>query len=493
MDVVVVHGSSEVDLHRVARALHAACSPDLAATLAGNAKTWIDRRGGVTSSQYVLFGCIVCVFSSSTDSARFHSILESCMQADMHRPTIVSCATHVQPDAARCVMRALHAAQAPVAGLLCWNGVGCALDASRKAVVADAALAFIPCSTEGIRYTDACSILDRAAFRSIYAICNMYIDVKKTVLDWVRMSKEAWMCVPNAADPVFLRDNAAYQHEKMEWIHTCSLHMMRAAAVRGTVCNAYPRVCVVIATFNRWTRLLEAVRSVCWQTMPVSCIVIVDDASTDERYKTLHHVVQQYTTRGENVIVRRRLQNTKAERSFACPAVVRNEGMCLARETLCDFVAVLDDDDIWLPTKNEVQLRAMFMERAVASCSEGYYAAGRWDPVESSFLMKKPLPLYHREHFRRNVRRVCQPYLSSADRAHGAVVPHHLSPPLLRDKNVVIHSSFVCHQSYFPVYKTIPYGRGMDYLMVKELIQSIRIILYIDEPLVCYEGRIGPS
>lgn len=101
-------------------------------------------------------------------------------------------------------------------------------------------------------------------------------------------------------------------------------------------------VSVVIPTCNRDAYLHEAVESALAQTVEPVEIIVVDDASdSDPR--------AQLAAFGEKVRLHR-----LATRSGA--SVARNQGVMLARG---DYVAFLDDDDLWMPEKTEMQLRAM--------------------------------------------------------------------------------------------------------------------------------------
>jgi glycosyltransferase involved in cell wall biosynthesis len=99
-----------------------------------------------------------------------------------------------------------------------------------------------------------------------------------------------------------------------------------------------PDVSVVLATHNRPQFISSAIDSVLGQTLPQWELIVVDDGSTPETQAALrpykgrvHYVYQR--TRG---------------RSGA-----RNTGIRAARG---EYVAFLDDDDIWLPPKLERQM-----------------------------------------------------------------------------------------------------------------------------------------
>lgn len=100
-----------------------------------------------------------------------------------------------------------------------------------------------------------------------------------------------------------------------------------------------PRVSVILPTFNRSGYLRQAIESVLAQTYPDFEIIVVDDGSTDDT----RAVVAGF---GDARI--RYEYQANAGRSAA-----RNRGLALARG---EYIAFLDDDDLFLPDKLAVQV-----------------------------------------------------------------------------------------------------------------------------------------
>lgn len=102
-----------------------------------------------------------------------------------------------------------------------------------------------------------------------------------------------------------------------------------------------PTVSVIIPTYNRSTSLLHAVRSVITQSHPPDEIIVVDDGSTDDTADLLHShfpTVHYHYQKNRGV------------------SAARNAGISAARNT---WLAFLDSDDVWHPTKLERQLAAV--------------------------------------------------------------------------------------------------------------------------------------
>lgn len=102
-----------------------------------------------------------------------------------------------------------------------------------------------------------------------------------------------------------------------------------------------PTVSVVIPTFNRSNLVLEAVDSVLNQTYKDYEIIVIDDGSTDNT----SGILKPYMGR---------IRYVYQENQGASAA--KNKGIQLARGK---WISILDSDDLWLPTKLELQLNTI--------------------------------------------------------------------------------------------------------------------------------------
>ncbi len=103
-----------------------------------------------------------------------------------------------------------------------------------------------------------------------------------------------------------------------------------------------PEVSVVIPTCDRPVFLVEAVESALSQTAGILEVIVIDDASQVDPRPVLAKF-------GDKLRYDRLSENSGAN-------VARNRGIELARG---DLIAFLDDDDIWLPEKLDIQIAAM--------------------------------------------------------------------------------------------------------------------------------------
>jgi len=104
-----------------------------------------------------------------------------------------------------------------------------------------------------------------------------------------------------------------------------------------------PIVSVIIPTHNRNGFLQSAIESVLNQTFQAFEIIVVDDASIDD----VQSIVQGFHDRRIKYI---RHEINKGE------AGARNTGIMHSKG---EFIAFLDDDDIWFPDKLELQMNVL--------------------------------------------------------------------------------------------------------------------------------------
>ena len=119
-----------------------------------------------------------------------------------------------------------------------------------------------------------------------------------------------------------------------------------------------PLLSVVLPTHNRARRLPAAVRSATAQTFRTIEVIIVDDGSADETPEIVERLAAED---------RRIRYHRIAEPSGAANA--RNQGIAEANG---EFIAFLDDDDTWYPTKVERQIEYLSEHPDVGAVSCHY-------------------------------------------------------------------------------------------------------------------------
>lgn len=114
-------------------------------------------------------------------------------------------------------------------------------------------------------------------------------------------------------------------------------------------------ISVVITTFNRPICFLEqALESVLLQTLKPLEIIVIDDNSNE----LFSNSVQFYCQSKKVIYVH------NSEKHGACAA--RNAGIKKAKG---NYIAFLDDDDIWLPNKLEEQIKVISAETVLVYCN----------------------------------------------------------------------------------------------------------------------------
>jgi hypothetical protein len=159
--------------------------------------------------------------------------------------------------------------------------------------------------------------------------------------------------------------------------------------------GTYPlwKISVLIPSYNRFDTLMEAIESVKAQTYPVHEIIVINDNSSDPRYKTYNDpmVKMLHLEKGSKEIYK-----------FPNISYTINQGIDICTG---DYVARLDDDDIWLPHKLYLQVQLMRMSGCRVSSTEGLLAfKTRWSPQTlGSYLRSnqymRTYPLYNSQFY----------------------------------------------------------------------------------------------
>lgn len=107
--------------------------------------------------------------------------------------------------------------------------------------------------------------------------------------------------------------------------------------------HSFPLVSVVVATYNGARFIGEQMESVVSQTYPNLEIIVVDDASTDDTVT----IVESFSQKHENVTLFSSGENLGFLKNF-------ERGVLLAKG---EFIALCDQDDIWIEDKIEILMR----------------------------------------------------------------------------------------------------------------------------------------
>jgi glycosyltransferase involved in cell wall biosynthesis/predicted SAM-dependent methyltransferase len=135
-----------------------------------------------------------------------------------------------------------------------------------------------------------------------------------------------------------------------------------------------PKVSVIIPTYNRASLVIEAIDSVISQTYQDYEIIVIDDGSTDNT----PDVLAAYSKKVKYV----RLPHSGK------PATARNAGLSIAEG---EYVAFLDSDDRWLPTKLEQQIPILESDLEIGLvCSNSFVNYQGKDESDQLYLRPDP-------------------------------------------------------------------------------------------------------
>lgn len=116
----------------------------------------------------------------------------------------------------------------------------------------------------------------------------------------------------------------------------------------------FPEISVIIPVFNAASFLHESIESILNQTFSDFELIILNDKSTDESLE----IIKKFQAKDNRIIIIDKEQNVG-------PANLRNEGINAAKGT---YIALMDADDIALPTRFEKQIEVLKNNPEIGVC-----------------------------------------------------------------------------------------------------------------------------
>jgi glycosyltransferase involved in cell wall biosynthesis len=153
-----------------------------------------------------------------------------------------------------------------------------------------------------------------------------------------------------------------------------------------------PKVSCIIIFLNGETFIQEAIESIIDQTFADWELILVDDGSTDGATAIAQHYTEKFSGK-----IRYTEHPGHENRGMSAS---RNAGIALARG---DYIAFLDADDIWLPDRLAVHVRAMEKHPDVAmvmgptvlwSSWKNASKSSRWSWLAGDMTTELGLPVY---------------------------------------------------------------------------------------------------
>lgn len=236
-------------------------------------------------------------------------------------------------------------------------------------------------------------------------------------------------------------------------------------------------VSVVISTYNRFTLLQETIRSVLVQTVKPIEVIVVDDASTQIEYAAPWE--EEYGGLVNKIVLPR---NSRSLFGYASEGYVKAIGVHAAQG---QYIAICDDDDVWLPQKLEQQLAALASTGLSCCSTEAYFSPTRWPTGAATWTDAQLVEAFQR-------------YNADVFRAHHAKVlksdgslPKIWNHTFIRRHNFAIHSSYLFRKSLYTEVGGYPYKRiGSDWRLLLEMLKRTDMI-YLHEPFLIYDSTPG--
>lgn len=229
-----------------------------------------------------------------------------------------------------------------------------------------------------------------------------------------------------------------------------------------------PKVSVIIPSYNRFNYLLEALESVKIQNYSNLEVFVINDGSTQEDY-------YRHNFDSDIQIIHLK-ENQKTLHGFG-PGAIRNFG---TNKASGDFLAFLDDDDIWLKGKLKFQVNQMISNNMLLSSTEGLYGEGRFNS-NSTYL------LYNKEKYMEDYK-----YLyKDTDFINNNQLPQIWTSEFTNIWNCFITSSVIVERKLFQnlgSFRNLP--KWADYDCWKGL-QQLTDSIYVDQPFFYFDGLHG--
>ena len=224
------------------------------------------------------------------------------------------------------------------------------------------------------------------------------------------------------------------------------------------------KVAVVIPTCNRQRTLTDAIESVVQQTVKVDSIYVTTKCSMPIR-------IRQKWSDIVKVI--------KVPNSSGRAGAERNAGLdAISRETT--HVAFLDDDDVWLPTKLERQLREMQKHGVGLISSDALYSETPRCRKNGVYISWDTAP---------GGRGGMKLWNGGKWKSRLGVIPTRVTPSVLDWHNILVTSATLVTTKVLGTERFDEReGRGQDYTFWKKLIQKTDAI-YLNDGLVIYNNH----
>ena len=219
--------------------------------------------------------------------------------------------------------------------------------------------------------------------------------------------------------------------------------------------NSEDLVSVIIPTYNRYDHLLEAIKSVQNQTYKNFEIIVVNDCSTDEKYKD-----GSLEKLNKVEVIHLPVNLRTKYKVSAAQGKTRDEGIKIAKG---EWIAFLDDDDYWYPTKLERQIKILKENPDIFMCSTNMHQGNG---------------LYSKN-------KTCQSRMLTTN------IPNIINLEMIKYDNKILNSTVILNKNIINKVGEFDLGTNEDWEYWKRAL-NYTDCYYINKPLVYYDlGHAG--
>jgi glycosyltransferase involved in cell wall biosynthesis len=233
------------------------------------------------------------------------------------------------------------------------------------------------------------------------------------------------------------------------------------------------KISVICPTYDRFDFLQQTILSVKLQTYPIHEIIVIDDGSTDERYKTNFD---------KDIKILHLSPNSREKFGRPNISYTLNEGIKISTG---DYIARIDDDDIWLPNKLKLQVDAMMKTGCKISSTEGYITRIRWTKDHLEEQLKRGFT----GQYQKFNSEYCMDYFKQNQLLPNGYFEDIWTESFLNRNNFVIHSSVLFEKELF--YKVgeyiTDYGKE-DWNLWKRMLKHTNLC-YVQDTCFVYHLR----
>jgi glycosyltransferase involved in cell wall biosynthesis len=216
--------------------------------------------------------------------------------------------------------------------------------------------------------------------------------------------------------------------------------------------NSKDLVSVIIPTYNRFDVLLETIKSVQNQTYQNIEIIVINDCSTDTKYKS--GVLENLN---KVKIIHLPINLRKKYNVKAAQGKTRDEGIKISKGK---WIAFLDDDDYWYPTKLERQMEVLKENPGIFMSSTNMYMGyGMYDKNKkyTDIMLKENIPTI-------------------------------IKLETIKNGNKILNSTVILHRNIINKVGEFDLGKNEDWEYWKKAMKYTDCY-FINEPLVYYDDN----